>query len=87
MSFLSFFFGNDIAVDPEKFFNAHFAKKNVFHEQYLKIIRVIRISPAGFGPTSISSPLFFWERGKIVVVVGKTEIFYYLCGIFEEIKN
>ena len=29
--------GNDIAVDPEKFFNANFAKKNVFHEKYLKL--------------------------------------------------
>ena len=28
--------GNDIAIDPEKFFNPNFAKKNVFHEKYLK---------------------------------------------------
>jgi hypothetical protein len=24
-----------LAVDPEKFFNAHFAKKNAFHVKYL----------------------------------------------------
>jgi len=35
-SFIIIFFGNDITVDPEKFFNANFAKKNVFHEKYLK---------------------------------------------------
>ena len=29
--------GNDIAVDPEEFFNANFAMKNVFHEKYLKL--------------------------------------------------
>ena len=28
--------GDDIAVDPEKFFNANFAKINVLHEYYLK---------------------------------------------------
>jgi len=27
--------GNDIAVDPEKFFNANFAKKTYFCEKYL----------------------------------------------------
>ena len=26
--------GNDIAVDPKKFFNPNFANENVFHEKY-----------------------------------------------------
>ena len=36
--FLVIILGNDIAVGPEKFFNANFAKKNVFHENFQPLL-------------------------------------------------
>jgi hypothetical protein len=50
--------GNDIAVDPEKFFNANFAKKNDFHEKYSKLFVELALTPQGSGRAAISLPDF-----------------------------
>ena len=58
ISCLLFQSGNDIAVDPEKFFNANFAKKNEFHEKYSKLFVKLALTPQGSGRAAISLPDF-----------------------------
>ena len=72
ISCLLFHSGNDIAVDPEKFFNANFAKKNDFHEKYSKLFVKLALTPQGSDRAAISLPDF---SIKVVGVIKNYAIF------------